>query len=358
MKGATPVIAVNGRFVTQPLTGVQRYAHEITSRLAAASDHRVVLLAPPDRIIELAPGQATVAELDERWWGGKGHLWEQATLPRLFRRAGADLLLSPAGWGPLALRRQLVVIHDLHPITHPEYFVPAFVRWTKVATPLLTHVPRRVGATSDHVRRQVVRHLRVRPDRIDLVPPAVGPPFVDADLGDLAARSARHCLFVGGDKEQKNLAFVLGFWPEVHRRTGLDLVVTERAVGSRSAAATVDAAGVRRVQDPSDADLVALYRDALCLLWPSRAEGFGIPLLEAMALGTPYLSTDVGAAVELAVEPGQVLPLDAERWVDAIVGWHTGDLRDLRRRCAEAARAATWERSAGLMAEALARSLR
>ena len=361
MTADRPVVVVNGRFVTQPLTGVQRYGHEIVSRLAAAADGAFVvrLIVPPDRVIELAPGDTTAAvtSLDDRWWGAGGHRWEQTTLPRLVRRAGGDLLLSPSGWGPLLRRRHLVVIHDLHPITHPDQFVAPFVWWTRLATPFLTHVPRRVGATSVHVRDQVVRHLRVRAGRVDLVPPAVGPPFVDADLGDLRARRARSCVLVGGDKAQKNLAFVLDLWPEVHRRTGLELVVTERSVGSRAVADVADPAGVRRLQDPSDEQLAGLYRDALCLLWPSLAEGFGIPLLEAMALGTPFLSTDVGAAKELAVEPDQVLPLARERWIDRIVAWHEHDPVELRERSVEVARAATWERSAGLMAEALRRSL-
>lgn len=353
-----PTVAVNGRFVTQPVTGVQRYAHELVSRLAEESGFRVVLLVPPDRIVELRPGGATEAVLDERWSGGRGHLWEQTSLPRLVRRVGADLLLSPAGWGPLWVRGQLAVIHDLHPITHPEYFVPGFVRWTKVATPMLAHVPRRIGATSLHVQAQVVEHLRVRAERVDIVPPAVGSPFVDGALGDVAARRPRHCLFVGGDKEQKNLPFVLDLWPEVHRRTGLELVVTERAVASRAGLDVPMQAGVRRVQDPSDAELVDLYRDALCLVWPSRAEGFGIPLLEAMACGTPFLSTDVGAAAELAIDPGQVLPLEPRRWVDQLVAWAADDPVELRRRGAEVARQATWARSARIMGDALRRSLR
>lgn len=352
------VVAVNGRFVTQPLTGVQRYAHEVVSQLAAQSGLRVRLIVPPGEVIDLEPGEVTPVRPDPRWSGGRGHLWEQALLPRLARRAGAGLLVSPAGWGPLGVRRQLVIFHDLHPITHPQYFVPWFVRWTRIASPFLAHVPRRVGVTSAHVQRQVVEHLRVRADRVDVVPPAVGAPFVDAELGDLTARRPQHCLFVGGDKEQKNLAFVLDLWPEVHRRTGLDLVVTERAVGSRSASAVPDRDGVCRVQDPTDAELVDLYRGALCLVWPSRAEGFGIPLLEAMACGTPFLSTDVGAARELAVEPSQVVPLDPRRWIEQLVTWSEADLSVLRHRSAARARAATWARSAAILGEAVRRSAR
>jgi len=92
-----PVVAVNARFVTQDLTGVQRYAHELVSRLAAGSGMRVLLLVPPGEIVELVPGEQTPHLPDERWWGLGGHRWEQVTLRSLFRRSGAQVLLSPAG---------------------------------------------------------------------------------------------------------------------------------------------------------------------------------------------------------------------------------------------------------------------
>ncbi|HVF32731.1 MAG TPA: glycosyltransferase family 1 protein [Acidimicrobiales bacterium] len=352
-----PVIAVNGRFTTQPVTGVQRYAKELVERLAVTSGWTIRLLLPPDRVVELGPGDGVEFDLDDRWWGAKGHLWEQTKLPRLVRKTGADLLLSPAGWGPLAMRRQLPVIFDLHPLSHPEYFVSGFVRWARLAMPFLTHVPRRVAVISGHVRDQVVDRLHVDPGRIDVVPPAVGPPFRDRPSDDLAARDRRTCLFVGGDKAQKNLAFILGFWPELHARTGLELVVTERAVGSRIEGQHRDPVGMRRVVDPTDEELAGLYEDALCLLWPSLAEGYGIPLLEAMACGTPFLSADVGAARELAIVAEQVQPRHADAWVEQLVIWHDQGVDGLARQGIAVAREATWERSAGALVAALQRSL-
>lgn len=352
----TPAVAVNARFVTQDLTGVQRYAHELVTRLAAREGLRVLLLMPPDEIVELQAGQETPFRPDPKWWGMGGHAWEQARLPLLLRRSRASVMLSPCGWGPVTVRQQLPVIHDLHPTLHPEYFAPAFTRWARVATPLLVRVSRRVVATSNRVRDQIVEHMRVDPARIDVVSPAVGPPFTTRaldDLDDFDARPARHCLFVGGDKVQKNLSFLTDFWPEVHRQLGLELWVTERTVPSRAMADPGAVPGVVRLRDPSDEELVEAYAGALCLLWPSIAEGFGIPLLEAMAVGTPFISSDVGAARDLAVVPEQVLSLDPERWMAQLRAWKAADLGDLRRRCADRARRATWERSADALSSAL-----
>lgn len=352
---STPTIAVNGRFVTHDLTGVQRYGREVVGRLAGVGAPRVLLLTPPDQIVELKPGEATPHRVDPRWSGMAGHRWEQTKLRSLFRRSGAGVLLSPCNWGPLTVRDQLPVIHDIFPLIHSRFFDRDYVRWARVATPVLVRMARRIVATSGNVREQLVRHLGVDPDRVDIVPPAVGSPFTDRALDDIGSRAGSYCLFVGGDKAQKNLAFLAGFWPQVHRRLGLELWVTERAVASRLPAEVIELPGVVRVPDPSDDELVELYAGALCLLWPSLAEGFGIPLLEAMAVGTPFLSTDVGAARELAVTPDQVLPLDSALWMARLEEWRENGLADTRRRCAERARAATWERSADAMVAALTR---
>ncbi len=348
-----PVVAVNARFVTHDLTGVQRYAHEVVSRLAVSGGMRVLLLMPPGEIVELAPGEQTPLRSDARWWGMGGHRWEQTRLRSLFRRSGANVLLSPGGWGPLTVRAQLPVMYDIHPLLHPEYFARDYVRLARLATPVLVRVARRLVAISTRVRDQLVEHLRVDPARVDIVAPAVGPPFTTRTLHDLDDRPGNYCLFVGGDKAQKNLSFVTRFWPDVHRRLGLELWVTERAVPSRMMDDLAELPGIVRLRDPSDEELVEAYAGAMCLLWPSIAEGFGIPLLEAMAVGTPFISADVGAARELAISPDQVLALEPELWITRLREWRSRDLGDLRRRGAEEARLATWDRSAGAMRSAL-----
>jgi glycosyltransferase involved in cell wall biosynthesis len=359
------VVAVNGRYVTQPLTGVQRVSHELVRHLADAVDGRVLLLIPPDRVIELVPGEEPpVAVLDERWWGLRGHRWEQTTLRTMTERVGADVLFSPAGWGPLLHRRQVPLFHDLHPMLLPEHFAPNFVRLAKLAMPTLVRASPRVVVISSTVRRQVLDRWAIPRSRVALVPGGVGSPFVDRSLDDLDRRPGDFCLLVSGDKSQKNLAFLLGFWEAVHRELGLRLVVTERPVGSRVGATVVDPPGVERRLSPNDDELGDLLADALCVVSPSLAEGYNLPLLEGMASGTPFLATDTGAARELAeVGGGEVLPLEPDRWIEALRRWRQdpGGQVARRQRAARAGRRMTWAASAqGLseVLEAVARSPR
>src|SRR3972149_5562972 len=107
-------ILVNGRFQSVPKTGVQRYAHELTQRLG-------------DKVTLLAPERAAR--------GTPGHLWEQFALPRQLQPN--DLLWSPANTGPLPVANQVVTIHDLSALDHPEWYTPPFAAWYGYLLPRL-----------------------------------------------------------------------------------------------------------------------------------------------------------------------------------------------------------------------------
>ena len=150
---------------------------------------------------------------------------------------------------------------------------------------------------------------------------------------------------------------VLSWWERVHRELGLELVITSRQVATvRHQEPVPERPGVRRVFDPTDEELASLYASALCLLWPSVCEGYGLPLLESMAVGTPFISTDVGAASELAVRPEQIQPFAADRWIEALRGWTGSDMTPVRQACVQRARAFSWDASAVAAVAALERA--
>lgn len=348
------MVAVNGRFLTMTVTGVQRYAREILVRLAALLGDDLVVLVPPDRVVRAGDTAALAALFAQppvpTYHGMRGHAWEQLALPRLHRRTGATVLWSPCTWGPLAVGRQVVVMHDIAPLLRPEHFERAYRLLARGLTrPLLRRCA--LVCTSSEVAAETLQGvLDVDPGRIRVVPAGVGPPFTSRSLDDLAERPRTHCLLVGANEPRKNARFLTALWPEVHRRTGLELVLTRRTSVTSDARAVPlpeEQPGVRILDDPTDGQLLELYADSLCVLWPSHYEGYGIPLLEAMAVGTPFLSTDVGAARDLAVDAArQILPLEPDPWVEAIESWAASGVVDIAGRCAAAARARTWEAAA------------
>jgi glycosyltransferase involved in cell wall biosynthesis len=236
-----------------------------------------------------------------RSFGGKSRLSTAARdgiwYPFLLGREGAsDLLHCPTYRGPLRSRVPLVVtVHDLAVLRHPE----AFNRWTRTysprVVPAVLRAARRVIAVSDFTRRELVELLRVPDEKIRVVPNAVGDEFTregPAEAGD-------YVLAVGTLEPRKNLDRLV----EAVRKTDREL----RVVGARGwGGVEVRGNGVRWLGEVDDAELARLYRGAACVAYPSLYEGFGIPILEAMACGTPVVTTR-GTAMEEVADGAAVL---------------------------------------------------
>src|SRR5436190_2412251 len=234
-------------------------------------------------------------------FGGAGRL---STLARdafwypfgLARKRGADLLHCPTYRGPLRPALPLVVtVHDLAVFRHPE----AFNRWTRTYSPRVVPrvlaAARRVIAVSEFTRRELVELLHVPDEKIRVVPNAVEDDFTREG----PAAAGEYVLAVGTLEPRKNLARLV----EAARRTGVEL----RVVGAAGwGGVEVEGNGVRWLGEVSDAELAQLYRGARCVAYPSVYEGFGIPVLEAMACGAPVV-TSRGTAMEEIADGAAVL---------------------------------------------------
>jgi glycosyltransferase involved in cell wall biosynthesis len=138
-------IFVNGRFMSQKVTGVQRYAHEITARLTEKS-----VLCQPSQDIH----------------GWRGHLWEQSILPMLSRHG---VLWSPCAAGPLVSSRHVVTFHDLFPIDNPEWYSPAYSAWYGILMRGLASRARHLIAVSSYTKKRLTDRFRVKPDKITVI---------------------------------------------------------------------------------------------------------------------------------------------------------------------------------------------
>jgi glycosyltransferase involved in cell wall biosynthesis len=251
----------------------------------------------------------------------------------LGRERGADVLHCPTYRGPLRSRIPLVVtVHDLAVLRHPE----TFNRWTRTysprAVPRVLRAARRIIAVSEFTRRELVDLLDVPPEKISVVPNGVDYEFTREG----PSASGDYVLAVGTLEPRKNLARLV----EAARTSDVEL----RVVGARGwGDVEVSGNGVRWLGEVDDDELARLYRGAVCLAYPSLYEGFGIPVLEAMACGAPVVTTRGSAMEEVA--DGAAILVDAYDPAEIAAGIEraAADREQLIARGLERARSFRWE---------------
>ncbi|WP_044560730.1 glycosyltransferase family 1 protein [Azospirillum sp. B4] len=319
-----PSLFINGRFVGQRQTGVQRFARETVRALDGllsqpahqALAGRVTLLVPPGTDpAALAPLRLTTIQARAAGRFRGGYAWEQLDLPRL---SAGGVLLNLCNLGPVAKRRQVVVVHDATPRVSPESFSLPFRLAYRVLVPLLGRpLPGRPAAAivtiSDFSRREIARWYGIPAGGITLCGEG-GDHILEpaADL-DVLARHGLHAgtlggspyfLAVGVGSANKNVDLVVDAFDRADLG-GIRLVMTGRRdtrVHPAAGVTTPQRATDRLcpVGHVSDGELRALYENALALVYPSRYEGFGLPPMEAMACGCPVVISDQAALIEVA----------------------------------------------------------
>jgi len=265
--------------------------------------------------------------------------WYLATLPARARRDGLEVLHCPTQRAPTRSSVPLVVtFHDLAVLRHPQ----TFNRWTREYSrrvlPRVAAAARRIIAVSEFTRRELLDLLDVPEEKVRVIPNAVGEPF--GPDGDAAG--GEYVLAVSTLEPRKNLPrLVEGF-----RRANLNGCRLLVAGGRGWGEVEVGGGGVGWLGFVPDEQLATLYRGARCVAYVPLYEGFGMPVLEAMACGTPVVAARNEAAEEVAGEAAVLVdPFDP----DAIAAGITEAIdrrEELRRRGLARARAFDWAEAA------------
>lgn len=323
----TQSLAINARYQHRRITGVERYAHEITKRLGS-----------PKRLIQPSRplGQVT------------GQLWEQIILPNLM--TSDELLWSPANAGPWSVRNQVLTIHDTSVFDHPEWFRPAFAAWTRLSWRILSKRVQAIITVSEFSKQRLKYHLGLPDEKIHVVYNGVGEPFEPqsakcvAEVKEKLGIRKPYFLFVGTLEPRKNLKRLMKAWS----MAGLD--THELFISGEGGKVFANRVGyASSVTYVEDQDLPALYSGAAAFIFPSLYEGFGLPVLEAMACGAPVISSNTTALAEVFSEAALLVPpenpVEIARAMQTIAEDGSATYR-LREQGLKKARELTWEKSA------------
>ena len=347
-------IAIDARHLK---TGIGAYTRNLILNLSELQYGPLHILTRSENRAELVPYCQQVSVLDASIYS----VWEQIAVPFLARND--RVLHVPHYNAPLLYPGKLLItIHDITHILYERYRRA----WKSqvYASPMLraaAHRAEHLFTVSEYSKRKLVEHLNIEPDKITVIYNGVGSQFSPGDHDqsreEVRARfgiSLPYILYVGSLKPHKNIEALLQAYALLSpgRTPDLQLVIVGKGnPGNANLSGLAASLGIRPsfVSDANDDELVELYRAAEVLVLPSFEEGFGLPIVEAMACGTPVICANAASMPEIAGDSALLFdPNDSQDLHRALLNiLSSADLRQsLRERGFIRARHFTWRQTA------------
>jgi glycosyltransferase involved in cell wall biosynthesis len=353
-------VFINGRFLTQPITGIQRYAREIVTRLVAAEPNRFWIMVPRNTVSIPEVLRARVMPIGRF----QGHFWEQFELgPYVELRGG--LLYSPTMTNPLMVSKQFVTIQDIFVLEHREWVGWQFHRWYSWLLPRLIRKSQIVLSGSEFTKSDLVRKFALLAASIQVIPCGVDPRFEPVSMLEQDRIREKYrlpdqfFLSLGSIEPRKNVAALIAAWSLLPIESRWPLLIAGK-VGATEVFGRVDAGttasnsnGIRMLGYVPDEDLPGLYTCASVFAYPSLLEGFGLPPLEAAMCGTRVVTSNNSGMLEVMTGSAVLVdPLSIEFIADGMkVAMTTPGPSDLQRQALR--NRYDWDKSAKLLLEVL-----
>jgi len=293
----------------------------------------------------------------QRFW------WDQAQLPKLAQKSKVDLLHQPAFSAPVKFSGKVVVtVHDVIAVLFgqdiPYFSRKYFANWM----PFTYRFADKIICVSEHTRKDLVRHLKIKEEKIVVIPEAAGDQFKPITNNKTLARyldkyyiDSRYILHVGTLNPRKNLSFLIKVFNRVHKLVpDVKLVITgKKGWHYEELFELVRHLGLEKfvifTGYIKDEEAPYLYNGADIYAFPSIYEGFGLPPLEAMSCGIPVVASNTSSIPEIVSGAGILLdPHDTESWVKELVRLlrNKDERARLGQKSLERAKDFSWQRTA------------
>ncbi|PQJ09461.1 hypothetical protein CJD36_019670 [Flavipsychrobacter stenotrophus] len=288
---------INARFLTQPISGVQRYAIECSRQIKELYPESV-FVTPHDIINKEVAVELGAVVVGKR----TGHKWEQLDLPLYMWKQKSQPLINLANTAPILYGNNYVVIHDLAFFHHPEWNSKSFSTWYNILIPRIAMNSKHVFTVSNTIKNELIEHYKLPPAKISVTYNGLSGIFLKEN-GAFGAQKEKIILSVGTFNMRKNQdKLIKGFLEsEVSNEYKLVLIGDKNKVFADVGLneQNLKSSSIKVFSNVSDTDLVEFYRKAEVIVSLSEYEGFGIPVLEGLKFGCKVLCSDIPVYREL-----------------------------------------------------------
>lgn len=306
-------IYINGRFLTQNITGIQRYAIEIVKALdkylnynKLNDEYKFEVVCPKNIKQNLNLKNIEIKKIGNL----KGHLWEQIELPLYVKN---KFLFNFCNCAPLVKKNQIVTIHDVAVCDVPYAYSKFFRIWYKFMYKVLTARLKKIFTVSEFSKKRLNKYFNIPLERVEVTYNGIDHiKNIKPDeniFSRFSIEKNNYVLAVSSLNPSKNFKLILetakispeinfviagGTNSNIFKEQGLEITSNVNFIGY-----------------VKDEELVALYKYASCFVYPSIYEGFGIPPLEAMYMSTPVIVSNIESIREVCQNNGiYINPLD------------------------------------------------
>lgn len=282
------MIVINARFLTQPITGVQRYAIEISKRLRHNYTENELCFISPKNIIHNEVASQLKVQISGRF---TGHIWEQFELPLLVDKH--DLLINLCNTAPILIRNKIVTIHDLAYHFDDGWYSKKFKAFYSFLIPRIFQSSLKIVTVSNTVKSEMLNHFKNIPSKkIVVISCALASEFSDNFTNTL--KDKKILLTVGSMDPRKNLTNLIKAFDFVNDK-GIVLKIVGGGAKSfkKNKNTPYNNRQIEFLGRVNDEELKLLYHKAYAFIFPSFYEGFGIPPLEALHSDCILLGSDI-----------------------------------------------------------------